>query len=127
MSQAQLSRREREIMDIVYRRGPASVSDVMQRLSESPGYSAVRTMLRRLEEKGHLKHVQEGTQYVYSPTVARSRARESALRRVVDTFFEGSTGKLVSAILDRSVATLTREELDELEATIARARRENGR
>ena len=97
-----LSRRERQIMDIVYELDQASVADVLERLPDPPSYSAVRAMLRLLEEKGHLTHEQQGARYVYRPTVSRERARRSALRHLVRTFFEGSTEGAVAALTDES-------------------------
>src|ERR687896_2293904 len=94
-----LSRRERQIMDILYRRGRATAAEVMEELTGEPSYSTVRTQLRVLEEKGHVRHEEEGLRYVYVPAVARTAARKSALRHLVDTFFEGSTEKAVAALL----------------------------
>lgn len=119
-----LTRRERQIMDIVYQRGSASAAEVQHDLPDPPSYSAVRAMLRLLEEKGHLKHRQKGPRYVYRPTVPHDRARRSATRRLLDTFFEGSTAQAVATLLDESTANLTDEELAELAELIARARRE---
>lgn len=118
-----LSRRERQIMDIIYRRGRATVAQVLEELPDPPSYSAVRAMLRVLEEKGHLEHEQEGPRYVYSPTLPRERARRSALRRLLDTFFEGSPEEAVAALLDMS-ADLTDEELERLSRLIEEARKE---
>ena len=119
-----LSRRERQIMDVVYERGRASAAEVREGLPDPPGYSAVRALLRVLEEKGHLEHEQEGPRYVYSPTIPRERASESALRRIVRTFFDDSTGKAVAALLDLGARDLTASELDRLSAMIEEARRE---
>ncbi len=119
-----LSRRERQIMDAVYRLGEASVSEVRAEIPEAPGYSAVRAMLRVLEEKGHLTHRQEGPRYVYSAIVPREEARESALRHVVRTFFDGSTERAMAALLDLGAADMTREELERLSAMVERAREE---
>src|SRR5918999_5788416 len=96
---AALSRRERQIMDILYRRGRATAGEVMEELSGEPSYSTVRTQLRVLETKGHVRHEEEGLRYIYTPAVARTAARKSALRHLVDTFFEGSTEKAVAALL----------------------------
>ncbi len=117
-----LSRREREIMDILIRRRQASASEVQEELLNPPSYSAVRTMLSRLEEKGHVVHEQEGQRYLYSATLDEGQARESALERMVRTFFEGSPGRTVAALLDRSSADLSDEELDELSDLIERIR-----
>jgi predicted transcriptional regulator len=117
-----LSRRERQIMDILFRLGTATASDVRRELPDAPGYSAVRTMLARLEEKGHVEHRQTGPRYVYRPTVGVATARASALERMVRTFFDGSAGKTVAAILDRSSTELSDEELEELARMIEAAR-----
>ncbi len=119
-----LSRRERQIMDILYREGRAAATDVMALLPDPPGYSAVRALLRVLENKGHARHVLEGTRYVYLPTVPADRARRSALRRVCDTFFEGSAEKAVAALLSISKDDLSGEELDRLARLIEEARKE---
>jgi predicted transcriptional regulator len=121
---AQLSRRERQIMDVVYRRGAATAADVHADLPDPPGYSAVRAMLRILEEKGHLTHSADGPRYVYAPVVSRRSARQSALRQVVRTFFEGSPTKAVATLLDMEGRKLSTEELNELSAMIDRAREE---
>ncbi len=117
-----LSRRERQIMDAIYARGRATAAEVQQDLPDPPSYSAVRAMLRKLEAKGHLRHVEDGARYVFLPTLPRHQARESALDRVVRTFFEGSVSKAVAALLDRP-AELTDEELDRLAELIDRARK----
>lgn len=124
--QLSLSRRERQIMDILFRLERAGASEVREELPDPPSYSAVRTMLRRLEEKGHVTHEQDGQRYVYRPTVDAEAARESAFERVVRTFFEGSPGKTVAALLDHSASELTDEELDELADMIDRMRGERG-
>jgi predicted transcriptional regulator len=122
-AQLDLSRRERQIMEAVYRLGEATVSEVLSELPEPPGYSAVRAMLGKLEAKGYLEHRQEGPRYLYLATVPRQEARESALERLVRTFFDGSTEKAVTALLDMSAAELTDEELDRLSALIQEARK----
>jgi predicted transcriptional regulator len=118
-----LGRRERQIMDALYRLGPASVSDVQSAIPDPPSYSAVRAMLARLEEKGHLGHEQDGARYLYHPLHTREEATRSALRRMLGTFFEGSAAKAVAAVLDVSGSDLTTAELDELAELIERARR----
>ncbi|MCI0435668.1 MAG: BlaI/MecI/CopY family transcriptional regulator [Gemmatimonadetes bacterium] len=118
-----LTRRERQIMDSLYERGEATVSEVLDDLPDAPSYSAVRAMLRKLEEKGHLEHDARGPRYVYRPTLPREAAQDTAVQRLVRTFFEGSPSKMVAAILDSSSAELTEEELDELSALIEQARR----
>ena len=117
-----LSRRERQIMDVVYQRGQAGAAEVLAALPDPPSYSAVRALLRVLEEKGHLRHRREGPRYVFRPTVPREKARRSALARVVRTFFDGSTPAAAAALLDES--RLSPADLDRLQALIARARQE---
>ena len=119
-----LSRRERQIMDIVYRNGRAAAADVLDALPDPPSYSTVRTLLRILEEKGHVRHVKVGARYVYLPRKARSRAGRSALQQVLNTFFEGSTEKAVAALLDLNQQDLPETELDRLATLIQDARRE---
>jgi BlaI family transcriptional regulator, penicillinase repressor len=119
-----LSRRERQIMDILYQRGKASASDVREAMPDAPSYSAVRAMLRILEEKGHLKHQAEGLKYVYVPTVARDKAKRSAVKHLLDTFFKESPEQVVAALLDVSSTRLTREELDRMSEMIEKAKRE---
>src|SRR4051812_33331225 len=118
----QLSRRERQIMDVIYRRGRATAAEVLQDLPDPPSYSAVRALLRLLEEKGHAHHEQDGPRYVYLPTVNRERARRSALTHVVRTFFDGSATDAVAALLDGDA--LEGAELDRLSALIEQARKE---
>jgi predicted transcriptional regulator len=117
-----LSRRERQIMDVVYARGGATAVEVRQGLSDPPSKTAVRTLLRILEEKGHLRHVEEGRQYVYRPCRPRLRAGRSAFQRVLQTFFEGSLEKAVAAHLGDSAANLSTEELQRLSDLIQQAR-----
>jgi predicted transcriptional regulator len=119
-----LSRRERQIMDVIYRRGQATAAEVLEGLPDPPSYSAVRAMLRVLEEKGHVQHVSQGPRYVFLPTVPREKARRSALQQLVQTFFDGSTEQAVAALLDLSAAKLSDEELDRLAERIDRARQE---
>ena len=119
-----LSRREREIMDVIYRLGRATAQEVRDRLSDPPSYSAVRALLRILEDKGHLNHRQDGPRYVYAPTVPREKARATALRQLVRTFFDGSAGAAAAALLDLSSSDLSDDELAQLEALIERARKE---
>ena len=119
-----LSRRERQIMDVIYQRGQATAAEVMAGIPDPPGYSAVRAMLRVLEEKGHLRHESRGPRYVFLPTVPREKARRSSLKQLVQTFFEGSVEQTVAALLDLSASKLTHEELDRLAALIDRARKE---
>lgn len=119
-----LSRRERQIMDILYRRGRATAVEVMEDLPGDPHLSTVRTQLRVLEEKGHVHHAEEGLRYVYEPSVPRTAARKSALRHLVDTFFDGSTEKTVAALLGGDTSRLSPAELDRLADLIAKARKE---
>jgi BlaI family penicillinase repressor len=119
-----LSRRERQIMDILYQKGKASASDVREAMAEAPGYSAVRAMLRVLEEKGHIRHQEEGLKYVYLPVVTRERAKKSAVKHLLDTFFNNSPEQIVAALLDVSSTQLTREELDRMSELIDRAKKE---
>ena len=119
-----LSRRERQIMDAIYRRGQATAAEVLEDLPDPPSYSAVRAMLRVLEEKGHLRHEQQGPRYVFLPTVPREKARRSALKQLVRTFFDGSTEQTVAALLDLSASRLSDTELDRLSQLIERARTE---
>jgi len=120
----ELSRRERQIMDVLYELGRATSAEVRERLPDPPSYSAVRAMLRILEDKGHLRHEQEGPRYVFFPAVPRETARESALRRVVRTFFDGSAEGAMTALLDLGVEDLDEEALRRLADRIAEARRE---
>jgi predicted transcriptional regulator len=119
---ASLSRRERQIMDIVYRVGSATVSEVLERIPDPPSYSAVRALMRILEEKGHLQHAQDGARYVYSPVMPRDTASISALRHLVTTFFEGSTSAAMAALLDASSEQLSEAELERLAGLIDEAR-----
>lgn len=120
----QLSRRERQIMDIVYRLGSATASEVTAELPDPPSYSAVRAMLRILEDKGHLTHSVDGPRYVYAPVVPRNAARQSALKQVVRTFFDGSATDAVAALLDMTGRKLTAKEWNELGVLVERAKRE---
>ena len=118
----QLSRRERQVMEIIYRRGRATAAEVMEDLPDPPSYSAVRAALRLLEEKGSLRHEMDGQRYVYFPTVPAERASTSALRHVVRTFFGGSAAQVVNALVEEN--RLTRAELDRMAELIERAREE---
>jgi BlaI family transcriptional regulator, penicillinase repressor len=120
----QLSRRERQIMDILYQHGRASAAEVLAALPDPPGYSAVRAMLRVLEEKGHIRHEEQGLRYVFLPTVPRERAKRSAVKHLLDTFFNGSAEQAVAALLDASAVSLSRAELDRMAELIDKARRE---
>src|SRR5262244_1287873 len=126
-SHSALTRRERQIMDILYRRGRATAGEVMEELPGDPNYSTVRTQLRVLEEKGHVRHEELGLRYVYAPAVPRHAARKSALRHLVDTFFDGSAENVVAAVLGGESARLTDEELDRIAQLVAKARKEGQR
>ncbi len=119
-----LSRRERQIMEVVYRSGRATAGEVLEGLSDPPSYSAVRALLKILEGKGHIRHVVEDGRYVWLPTVPRDRARRSALQNLLQTFFEGSAEKAVAALLTQSKSRLNDEELARLAHLIADAREE---
>lgn len=124
MALAGLSRRERQIMEILYRRGKGSAADVQAAMKDAPGYSAVRAMLRVLEEKGHLRHENEGLKYVYAPTVNREKAKRSAMKHLVETFFRDAPEQVVAALLDVSSKRLTPEELDRMAEMIEKAKKE---
>jgi BlaI family transcriptional regulator, penicillinase repressor len=119
---AVLTRRERQIMDVLFRRGRATAAEVLEDLPGSPSYSTVRTQLRVLEEKGHVRHEEEGVRYVYTPAVRRHAARKSALKHLVDTFFDGSAEKAVAALLGGEATRVSSEELDRISDLIAKAR-----
>ena len=119
-----LSRREREIMDILYRCGKAAASEVRLSMSGAPGYSAVRAMLRVLEEKGHVKHDVDGLRYVYAPVVAREKAKRLAVKHLLNTFFRDAPEQAVAALLDVSAKRLKAEELDRMARMIEKAKRE---
>ncbi len=116
-----LSRREREVMDVLYRRGEATVAEVMDDLKDPPTYSAVRSILRVLTEKGHIVHRADGPRYVYEPAVGRERARKAALDHVVDTFFDGSAERTLAALLTRSDLDLTEAQIRRLAKEIRQA------
>jgi BlaI family transcriptional regulator, penicillinase repressor len=119
-----LSRRERQIMEVLYRDGSLTATEVLGRIPDPPSYSAVRAMLRVLENKGHVRHASEGTRYVYTPTLPRERAGGPALASVLETFFGGSTEKAVAALLDMSRQELSEDDLDRLSRLIDQARQE---
>ena len=118
-----LSRRERQIIDILYAQGRATAAEVQSALPDPPSYSAVRAMLRILEDKGHVRHEQDGPRYVYLPTVGRDNAKKSAMRHMVQTFFEGSASQAISALLDDPRVKFSDDELDRLARLIADARK----
>ena len=119
-----LSRRERQIMDILYRRGSATAAEIREDLPEAPSYSAVRAMLRILEDKGHLKHHADGPRYIFTPVVSRPAAQKSALKQMVRTFFDGSATQAVAALLDMSARNLSDDELEQLGKLVDRAKGE---
>jgi BlaI family transcriptional regulator, penicillinase repressor len=120
-----LSRRERQIMDVLYRRGSATAAEVQQNIPDAPSYSAVRALLRILEEKGHIKHSYDGPRYLYAPIVSRPVAQKSALRQLVKTFFDGSTSNAVAALLDMSGKELSESELERLAEMVEQAKNED--
>jgi BlaI family penicillinase repressor len=122
-----LSRRERQIMDVLYRLERATAADIHAGLVPAPSYSTVRAQLRVLEAKGHVRHEEEGLRYVYLPVVSRKAARRSALRHVVETFFDGSAGNAVAALLGGEAAKLSREELDRISHMIEETRKGDAR
>src|SRR5512137_2186710 len=119
-----LSRRERQIMDILFRRGKATAAEVHSDMADRPSYSAVRAHLRTLEEKGHVCHQAEDLRYVYLPTMNPERARRNALQHLLETFFEGSPTRAVAALLDGRSIRLSKDELDRLSALIEKAKKE---
>lgn len=119
-----LSRRERQIMDFLYQRGRAGVSEVLAGIPDPPSYSAVRAMMRTLEEKGHVRHIEDGRAYIYEPIVRKDDARQGALSHLLKTFFDGSTEKAVAALLDMKSEQLTKEELDRVSKLVEAAKSE---
>lgn len=119
-----LTRREREIMDILHRRGRATAHEVLADLADPPSYSAVRTFLRLLEERGHARHEQDGPRYVYTPTVARREAQRSAMAHLVETFFDGSVEDAVATLVESSKPRLSAQELGRIAALVAKAKKE---
>ena len=121
---SRLSRRERQIMDVVYQLGEVTAAEVQERLPEAPSYSAVRAMLRILEDKGHVSHVEDGPRYVYRPVVARDAARQTAVSHLLRTFFDGSVEAAMTALLDATDRRLSGAEVDRLSALIEQRKRE---
>jgi BlaI family penicillinase repressor len=119
-----LSRRERQVMDVLYRLGRATTAEVHQAIPNPPSYSAVRAMLRVLEEKKHVRHEEKDLRYVFIPVVTRENARRSALQHLLDTFFDGSPEQAVATLLDVSARDLSDEELDRMAALVEKARKE---
>lgn len=122
-----LARRERQIMDVLYRRGRATAAEVMGELPGEPNYSTVRTQLRVLEDKGHVRHNEEGGRYVYAPAVPRHAARKSALKHLVETFFDGSAEQVVAAVLGGEASRLSDEDLERISGMIEKARKDGSR
>jgi predicted transcriptional regulator len=122
-----LTRRERQIMDVLYRRGRATAAEVMADLPGEPNYSTVRTQLRVLEDKGHVRHDEEGLRYVYAPAVPRHAARKSALKHLVETFFDGSAEQVVAAVLGGEASRLSDEDLERISELIDKARKDGSR
>ncbi len=120
--QSELSRRERQIMDAVYRLGQASAADVARALPDHPAYNAVRVTLGILEKKGFLKHRTDGPRYVYFPTITREKAKQSAMKHVLRTFFQGSPSAAILALLGGEASKLSQQDLDEIAAAIDQAR-----
>ena len=122
-----LTRRERQIMDVLYRRGRATAAEVMGELPGEPNYSTVRTQLRVLEDKGHVRHDEEGGRYVYAPAIPRHAARKSALKHLVETFFDGSAEQVVAAVLGGEASHLSDADLERISELIEKARKDGSR
>ena len=123
---SKLSRREREIMDIIYQRGQATAGEILAAMSDAPSYSTVRTLLRVLKEKGHVQQTSDGPRYVYCPTVSRQKAKRWALERIVSTFFEGSAEAAMATLIDMHSARLSPDEWERLHTMIHTARQKDG-
>ena len=117
-----LSRRERQIMDVIYERGRATAAEILAALPDPPSYSAIRALIKVLEDKGHVKHQEDGPRYVFTPSVPRAKARRNAVKHLLQTFFDDSAGEAVASLLGLSAGKLKPEELDKIEELIARAR-----
>jgi predicted transcriptional regulator len=124
MTTPHLSRRERQIMDALYQAGRATAAEIREAMPDPPSYSAVRTMLRILEEKGHVRHNLDGTRYVYIPTVARDKAKRSALKHLVNTFFDGSASQAMAALFELSPRDLSDDEISRLRRLIDTAKKD---
>jgi predicted transcriptional regulator len=118
-----LSRRERQMMDILYQRGRATAAEIHEQLADPPSYSAVRAKLRVLEEKGHIRHETQAARYIYAPVVARDRAKQSALRHLLATFFDNSADQALTALLELKAGGFSMDKLDELSRLIERAKK----
>ena len=119
-----LSRRERQIMDVLYERGKATAAEILAALPDPPSYSSIRALIKVLEDKGHVKHQEDGPRYVFTPSVPRSKARRNAVKHLLQTFFDDSAGEAVASLLGLSAGKLKPEELDKIEELIARARKD---
>ena len=119
-----LSRRERQILDILYGRGRATAAEIQAALPDAPGYSAIRALLRILEDKGHVRHLEDGPRYVYAPRVRRQRARTAAVKHLLETFFDGSAAEAAAILVDGAASKMSADELDRLQALIEKARKE---
>ncbi|MBS1833040.1 MAG: BlaI/MecI/CopY family transcriptional regulator [Acidobacteria bacterium] len=119
---APLSRRERQIMDVLYQKGRASAADIQEAIADAPGYSAIRALLRILEEKGHVRHEADGAKYVYLPTGSIEKAKRSAVRHMIDTFFQGNIETAVAALIDGKSKRISSAELDRIAKLIAEAK-----
>jgi BlaI family penicillinase repressor len=122
-----LSRRERQVMNIIYAKGRATATEIHATLPDPPTFSATRAIIRTLEEKGHIRHEEQGLKYIYLPVVPADKARHSALNNVVATFFQGSPSRLLATLLDSSASKISDEELRELEELIRKARQEKSK
>jgi predicted transcriptional regulator len=122
-----LSRRERQIMDVLYERGRATAAEILAALPDPPSYSAIRALIKVLEDKGHVKHQEDGPRYVFTPSVPRAQARKNAVKHLLQTFFADSAGEAVASLLGQSAGKLKPEELDKIEELIARAREQQVR
>lgn len=119
-----LSRRERQIMDVLYARGRATAAEILAALPDPPSYSSIRALIKVLEDKGHVHHQEDGPRYVFTPSVPRSKARRNAVKHLLQTFFDDSAGEAVASLMGASAGKLKPEELDKIEELIARARKE---
>src|ERR1700730_11771213 len=119
-----LSRRERQIMDVLYEKGRATAAEILAALPDPPSYSALRALIKVLEDKGHVKHQEDGPRYVFTPSIPRAKARKNAVKHLLQTFFDDAAGEAVASLLGASAGKLKPEELDKIEDLIARARKE---
>jgi len=122
-----LSRRERQIMDVLYEKGRATAAEILAALPDPPSYSAIRALIKVLEDKGHVRHQEDGPRYVFTPSVPRAKARKNAVKHLLQTFFDDSAAEAVASLLGASAGKLKPEELDKIEDLIARAREQHGK